>query len=190
MTREDKKKATDSFRSGAVTEDNKGKFERKPNPKKRGSDMTVEGLDELHMQQMKEIAERRDEKYQIRLRELELAEKKQEFEKKRYEGKVWKMEVEAEKEKRRDEREKRQAEQFAQMMSMMFARHGGQSSQPTMNFSQTFNQPDASTSTSTFTNGWLPPNSAGMNLGNDDTGMFDDLQGFTSNEHTDNFKFD
>ena len=101
------------------------------------------------------------------------------------------MEFEAEKEKRWDEREKWQAEQFAQMMNMMFA-HNGQSSQPMMNFSQMFNQPDASTSTSTFTNSQLPPNSDGMNLGNDDTstGLFNDLHGFTSNKHTDNFKFD
>ena len=78
----------------------------------------------------------------------------QELEKKRHEGKVWKMEFEAEKEKRRDEREKRQAEQFAQMMNMMFTHQGhGQSSQPAaMNISQTLNQPDASMSTSTFAN--------------------------------------
>ena len=66
----------------------------------------VEGLDELHMQQMKEIAERRDEKYQIRLWELEIAEKKHELEKKRHEGKVRRMEFEAEKEKQQDDREK------------------------------------------------------------------------------------
>jgi len=75
---------------------------------------------------------------------------------------------------------------------MMFTRHAsssGQSSpsQPTMNFSQTFNQPEASMSVSTFpqaSNNWFPPNSAGIdsdldiNLGNN-PGMFDN-----------NFKFD
>jgi hypothetical protein len=51
--------------------------------------MMVEGLDELQMQQTKEIAERRDERYQIRLRELELAGKKQELEKKRHEARIF-----------------------------------------------------------------------------------------------------
>ena len=35
--------------------------------------MTVEGLEELHMQRTREIAERHDEKYKIRLQELEIA---------------------------------------------------------------------------------------------------------------------
>lgn len=74
------------------------------------------------------------------------------------------------------------------MMNMMFTCQGhGQSSQPAaMNISQTLIQPDASMSTSTFANNWLPPNSAGMDTDLvNNTGMFNDER-----SNLDNFNCD
>lgn len=136
---------------------------------------TVEELDELHTQQMKEAAARCDEKYQIRLRELQLAEKKQELEKKRHEGKVRKMEFEAQREKRRDERDQRQAEQFSQMMNMMFTRHASsQAPPPSMNFSQTLTHPGGST----FDNNWSAGMDGNFKDNDNNSGIFDDFQNF------------
>ena len=82
------------------------------NSKKR--DTSSEVLDELHLLEVKEAAARRVEKHRIREKELDLAAKKQEFEKEKHKAKVRKMELEAKK-----------TEQQFNLMRLMLSRNMG-----------------------------------------------------------------
>lgn len=106
--REDKKLALEKSQA-----DEKAKAAK--NSKKRNT--LNEALEEIQLLEMKEAAARRAEKNRIREKELDLAAKKQEFEKEKYKAKVRKMEFDA----------KKNEQQF-ELIRMMLSRDGGSTS--------------------------------------------------------------
>jgi hypothetical protein len=93
-------------------EKEKIKEEKFKGKKKRN---TSDAFDDIHAMEMKDMAERRDQKNALRLKQLELEKQKQEFAKEKHLAKVRKMELEA----KRMEMESQKTQQMFQMMMHM-----------------------------------------------------------------------
>ncbi|KAL0950193.1 hypothetical protein HGRIS_010184 [Hohenbuehelia grisea] len=88
------------------------------NPKKRMSSSSSP-FDEIHVQELQEAMQRREERNQIRLKELEVAAKKQEIEEQKQKAKLRKFELEA-----------KEREQQMELMRMIIAQRSGFNGMP------------------------------------------------------------